>query len=129
MKLLDEHEESKLEYVNNEVKLFNKKEDLFNSQNISKWEMSQEDFDNYDLKELLGNKELAMSKILPKETTYCLSLKRNYAYHLSTLLSEYKRIQKAHSKHFKHHFLNLSARNTLLLSDVFSIVKLLTCSA
>ncbi len=115
--------------MNNELKLINKKEELFNTQNISKWDLSPEDREQYDLKDLMINKELAISKMLHKETSYCRNLKRNYAYNLTTLLNEYKRLQKVHGKLFKHHFLNLSARNTVLLSDVFSIVKLLTCCA
>lgn len=90
--------------------------------------MLPEDMEKLDKNELLSNKEWAFSKMLVKDTNYCRSLKRNYAYHLNILLKEYQRLQKVHGKIFKNHFLNLSAKHTALLSDIFSIVKLLTCS-
>jgi hypothetical protein len=115
--------------VISEIKLNTKKEELFTTANFIKWDMTPEDFEKLDKDELIANKEFAFSKMLAKETNYCCSLKRNYGYHLNTLISEYKRYQKNLAKRYKKHFLNLSSRHTILLSDIFSMVKLLTCSS
>jgi hypothetical protein len=93
---------------------------------MSKWDLSIEETDLIDKNELLNNRELALSKMLPKENQNLLILKREFGFHLSTLVREYDNLQMNLSKRFKTHFLYLSERNVDLLSTIFNMVKLLT---
>jgi len=127
--LIVEYQESKINYLNYESKLRSRKEYLFSTGNIDKWELSEEDSKTVDRNELLSNKELAFSKMLYKDTNYCTSLKRNYGFSLTSLLQEHHLYQKNLAKRFKNHFLNLPSKNTTLLGDIFSMVKLLTFSS
>ncbi len=126
--MIVEYQESKLNFLNFESKLKSRKEYLFTIGNVDKWEISEEDLKTLDRNELASNKELAFSKMLFKDTNYCTSLKRNYGFSLTSLLHEYHLYQKNLAKRFKNHFLNLPSKNTILLGDIFSMVKLLTFS-
>jgi hypothetical protein len=124
--IIKEHVSSKIDYFNNELNLAYKKQELFDSAKISKWGLQPEEIEKYPIDELLKDKQLAFNLMLPKETTICLSLRRNYAFHLTTLIKEYNRVKKIDGKHFKYHLSNLSIKNKSLFADIFSIVKLLT---
>jgi hypothetical protein len=117
------------EYVSAHIKLFNKKEELFKSGNVQKWEIPQEVMEIIDTEELKKNKEVAFTKMLSKDTQQVNSMRRNFGYQLNALVSEYSRLQKNYNKRYKNHFLHLSNKNTVLLGDVFNLVKLLTCNS
>ena len=110
-----------------DTKLKNRKEALFANGNIIDWDINEEDLKLLDKIEL-ANKEFAFSKMLFKDTNYCISLKRNYGYHLTSLIQEFNLYQKNLARRYKNHFLSLSAKNVTLLSDIFSMVKLLNLS-
>jgi hypothetical protein len=112
--------------VNFESKLKIKKEELFYSGNFLRWELSQEDMEVCDKNRLLNDKNIAFNKMLPKDTNYCLALKRNFGFNLISLKAEYKKFRKTLADRFKNHFTNLCSKNSTLLADVFAMVKMLT---
>ncbi len=60
---------SKYVFTNAETKLKNRKEDIFKaaqSNNILKWELTQEDLKKYEFKDLMKNKDLSFCIMLPK---------------------------------------------------------------
>lgn len=53
-------------YLKAQSRLELKKEELFKQGNIARWEVSVEDQKKYDKNELLKNKHLAFSTMMPK---------------------------------------------------------------
>ena len=53
-------------YYKAESKLKLKKDELFKLGNVTKWDMNFEDLKKYDKSEYLKNKDLSISKMLPK---------------------------------------------------------------
>jgi hypothetical protein len=88
--------------------------------------MHEEDLQQFDRTELLNNKTLAFSRMLPKETQRVNSIRRGYGLQLISVVDEYTRLQIIYNKRFNGHFHHLSQNNTTLLSDAFNLVKLLT---
>ena len=79
-----------------------------------------------NITQFINDKELSFQKMLPKDNVNCQIKLRNYAFNLTTLLKEYSKLQKNNAKRFKKHFLDLSSKHTIFLSDIFNMVKLLT---
>jgi len=123
--LISEYEQSKQDYMAFETKLRSKKEELFLGGNFLKWEMTLEDSKETDKAMLLKDKPLAFSKMLPKETMISHSHRRNFAFHMSALNSEYLRLLKIQNKKYLHHFKDLASRQTEFLADIFQMAKLL----
>ena len=65
-----------------------RKETLYNNKNIEKWELSKEDR-NIDF----NNKDLVMSKILPKDTAVVKEIKKYLIYYATQLDNEYLRLK------------------------------------
>ena len=65
-----------------------KKESLYNSKNIEKWELNNEDR-NIDL----NDKDLVMSKMLPKDSAIVNEIKKYLIYYATQLDSENKRMK------------------------------------
>ena len=53
-------------YYKSLTKLNHKKEELFKTGNINKWEIDKEELKNLDKEDLLKNKKLAFSKMMHK---------------------------------------------------------------
>jgi hypothetical protein len=66
------------------------KENTF-KQDMSTWGMNSMDMENKSV--LLNNKELAFSKMLPKETKRVDGLKNNYGFYLNSIIKEFERIK------------------------------------
>ena len=79
-----------------------------------------------DYTELQLNKEQALNKMCTKETREAKALKRYFGFYLSTVVNEYGRLVKNQGKRVKQHFQEMAARNKELLSDSFSLIKLIT---
>jgi hypothetical protein len=60
--LIETYEETKSEFIRNENNLLSKKEEYFNTANLNKWEIDE----SIDRSEIISNKEIAFSKMLPK---------------------------------------------------------------
>ena len=64
--MIDKTENAKNAFYKTEKYLFQKKEELFKSQNFLKWDLQQEDIKNYDRNLLIKDKELAFKLMCPK---------------------------------------------------------------
>ena len=67
------------------------KESLFKSQDINSWELNPNDMNNSSI--LLKDKNLAFSKMLPKETKKTNQLKNLYGFYINSVISEYERLR------------------------------------
>jgi len=79
-------------------KLNSSKENLF-KQDISSWGLSSYDMD--DKIKLVNNKELAFSKMLPRDKKRVDVLRKNYGFYLNSIISEYERIKDLNNKRHK----------------------------
>ena len=64
--------------------------------------------------------------IIIKETNNTKALKRQYGYICNKVVSEYNELIERQTRRFKDHFSLLAKRNTVLLADVFNLVKLIS---
>ena len=86
-------------YKNALEKLDNTKESLFKQRDISDWELSHQDIENKNA--LLKNKELAFSKMLPRDTKRVQIFKAFYGAFLNSIIGEYERLRFLNSKRHK----------------------------
>ena len=96
-------ENNKSIYVKTFDKLMAQKENLF-KQDILYWGLSLEDM-NHKL-ELLTNKNLAFSKMLPFETRKVVELRQTYGFYLNSLILEFERIRILNAKRHKNNIKN-----------------------
>jgi hypothetical protein len=80
-------------------KLYFSKENLFKQQDLSQWGLSHEDLQNKLV--LLKNKELAFSKMLPRQTKRVNMFKEFYGCFLNSIISEYERLRYLNAKRHK----------------------------
>lgn len=120
--MVEEYDVSRNEFINSDIKLKRRKEELFQSGNITKWELVNSDV---NLNELMNNRDMAYELMLPEKTNELLIAKREFAFHLTSLINSYDHYLYSSVARFDHHFKHLSAKHTDLLADVFSMVKLL----
>ena len=80
-------------------KLYFNKENLFKQQDLLQWGLSKEDLGNKLV--LLKNKDLAFSKMLPKETKRVNMFKEFYGSYLNSIINEYERIRVLNAKRHK----------------------------
>ena len=84
-------------------KLISLKENVF-KQDISTWGLSANDMENK--LQLLTNKNLAFSKMLPRDTKKVDELRQNYGFYLNSVISEFERIRELNSKRHKNNINN-----------------------
>ena len=84
--------DSGIQYTKVQEKLLNTKESLFQKQDIDSWKLRKEDKANK--MQLLSDKNLAFSKMLPKDTMKANEYKSFYGGMLNSLISEFERIRK-----------------------------------
>ena len=89
----------KSHYYKAQEKLLNLKESLFQKQDIELWHLREEDKANRI--QLLNNKNLAFSKMLPQDTMKVYEYKSFYGGMLNSLISEFERIRKINAKRHK----------------------------
>jgi hypothetical protein len=80
-------------------KLENTKENLFKQQDLTQWGLSQADLENKMA--LLGNKDYAFSKMLPKDTKRVNMFKAFYGAYLNSIIGEYERLRFLNAKRHK----------------------------
>jgi hypothetical protein len=93
------------------------KENIF-KQDISNWGLNS--FDLELKSQLLTNKNLAFSKMLPKDTKKVDDLKHYYGFYLNSIISEFERIRELNGKRHKNRVTNFIKEITESLND-FSI--------
>ena len=79
-------------------KLISTKESMF-KQDITTWGISTVDME--DKNELIGNKELAFSKMLPRDTKKVDLLRKNYGFYLNSIIWEFGRIRDLNDERHK----------------------------
>ena len=90
---------NKLVYKKALDKLESTKENLYKSQDLTQWGLSQADMENKMA--LLKNKEFAFSKMLPKDTKRVNMFKAFYGGYLNSIIGEYERLRSLNSKRHK----------------------------
>ena len=91
------------------------KENLY-KQDISNWGLSS--FDMELKSQLLTNKNLAFSKMLPKDTKKVDDLKHTYGFYLNSIISEFERIKELNGKRHKIRITNFIKEITESLNDL-----------
>ena len=90
---------NKLVYKKALDKLESTKENLYKSQDLTQWGLSQADMENKMA--LLKSKDLAFSKMLPKDTKRVNMFKAFYGGYLNSIISEYERLRFLNAKRHK----------------------------
>jgi hypothetical protein len=88
--LIQKVDTNKIIYNKSFEKLKSMKESIF-KQDFSTWGLSGIDMENKN--ELMNNKELAFSKMLPRDTKKVEALQFNYGFYLNSIISEFERIK------------------------------------
>jgi len=86
----------------NEKKLYKKKETLFDQKNVSKWKLDPTLTVTMD--NLLKNKNLAFSEMLPDESLDVLKLKMFYSFYTNKCVEEYVRLISKNKPVIKEYF-------------------------
>ena len=90
---------SKSAYIKFKEKLQKTKEALFEKQDPETWQLKDEDKQN--VVNLLKNKELAFSRMLPQDTLKLKEYKQFYGCLLNSLIAEFERIRKINNRRHK----------------------------
>ena len=95
---------SKAQYIKAHEKLLNTKETLFQKQEIDLWQLKEED--KINKLNLLKNKDLAFTKMLPNDTKKVCELKKFYGCMLNSIIEEFERIRRVNAKRHKENITN-----------------------
>lgn len=124
---LNRHNSKREDYFKSLRVLNKRKEELFNSQNYSKWELSQEEIQALD-QNSLGDRDFVYSVILKKETSKVNEKRQRLGIVSSNLLSSFFELRYNFGNRMKNHFLNMSSRHSEILTDIFELVRILNWS-
>ena len=102
-------------YTKNERYLINKKEDLFKKGDINKWDLNIQDKNNVN--DLIKDKNLIIPKILPKETSNVINMKKIYGFYLNRMIEEYERIKAINSDNHKKNLIYACERTIEIYGD------------
>jgi hypothetical protein len=92
--------ETNKSYFNKYAKnLHTKKENLFKTGDVNKWDLNKKD--SYDTIHLTQNKDYAFQVMLPKETLTLENLKQFYGFYLNSSISEYERLKEINAKRYQ----------------------------
>ena len=119
-------ENTKINFYRENNNLMNKKNSLFEDGDTSYWELEEQN-DVMNNLELLKNKELAFSKMLPNETKRVLSYRNFYAFYLNSVIDEYNRLKELNGERNKNTVRNLCKETinnfSSFNSDLIEIVE------
>ena len=107
--------------INQKKKLTNKKEELFKKNDPRKWDLGPDKDVNVDA--LLKDKNLALPKMLYKETNNVIEMKQIYGYYLNRVLSEYVRIRKLNGEGQKQNVSENAKFQTSIISELFKNIS------
>jgi sorting nexin-7/30/sorting nexin-8 len=100
--------------------LISKKEDLFKKQEIAKWELDPKE--KIDRNSLLTNKNLALEKILYKDTNAVSNQKQLYGFYLNRIISEHERMQKINAQKHLQALMSVFERQTNSLTEFITSI-------
>ena len=122
---VDNHKDN---YYKSKKNLAAKKEELFKKNDPRKWDLGP-DKDNIN-PELLKDKNIALQKMLYKETNNVIDLKQIYGFYLNRVLSEYIRIRKFNGEGQKQNVMENAKFQSSIISELFkNISDIATCNA
>ena len=93
-----------------------KKEDLFKKpQTIMKWELDPKE--KIDKNDLIKNKDLALEKIVDKETNNVNNQKQIYGFYLNRIIVEYERMQNVNAERHLKETISIFEKLTDITTD------------
>ena len=98
--------------------MIEKKEEVFKTGIINKFEIPDEILKTLDSNLLIKNKEYAFNYMFMKENENVLQMKRTYAHYNHNLLMEFNRVRKLNGEKHKSQFIRVSEKHTDILTDV-----------
>lgn len=110
--LINKTEKVRNEFMKASEKLDNRKEDLFKRQDVAHMELDPKE----DKKAILANKELAFSKMLPKESLVLDNHRKLYSFYLNSIIWEFERIKNVDSNQYRHCILEYTTKNQGILN-------------
>jgi hypothetical protein len=112
----------KNEYENHANKLLNKKENLFQSQNFSKWDV--ESGLEKDITLFKHDKKASFSLMCYKETKYIEAEKKIVVTAMNMIIEQFNKLKKYQGERAKIYFDGLKERNQTIIGDAFNLIKL-----
>ena len=100
--------------------LIKRKNELYKKNDPTKWELSTDDIKN--MSSLKDDKNLALSKILAKDTKNIIELKKVYGFYLNSIIEEYDRIKSLHSNLHKDKIIYFCNEQTNMFNDFINIL-------
>jgi hypothetical protein len=106
-------ENSKNNYTKYAKNLITKKENLFKTGDITKWDLNKND--NVDNFHLTQDKDYAFKLMLPKETLTVENLKQFYGFYLNSCISEYERLKDLNAQRFQEKIMDFNNKLSNLI--------------
>ena len=100
--------------------LISKKEDLFKKQEIAKWELDPKE--KIEKNSLLTNKNLALEKILYKDTNSVSNQKQLYGFYLNRIIHEHERMQKINAQKHLQTLMSLFDKQTNSVTEFITSI-------
>jgi len=119
------YDENKREYISYNSSLKYKKEKLFKTNDIKKFEINPEDLENIDEQSIKEYRSVAFKIMCKPETKIVEDKRRKLGVCSFALINDFVKLRNTHSRSLRNHFIELSGKNNDLLADVFGLVKLL----
>ena len=111
-------ENNKQNYYKSKRNLITKKEELFKKGDIGKWDLGPNKNLDITVETLLKDKNVALPKMLYKETNNVIYNKQIYGYYLNRIISEYMRIRKMNSSNQTNNILENTKMQTKIISEL-----------
>ena len=111
-------ENNKQNYYKSKRNLITKKEELFKKGDIGKWDLGPNKNLDITVETLLKDKNVALPKMLYKETNNVIYNKQIYGYYLNRIISEYMRIRKMNTSNQTNNILENTKMQTKIISEL-----------
>ena len=112
----------KIVYENHANKLLIKKENLFQNQNFSKWDV-EPGLEN-DVKFFKHDKKASFSLMCYKETKFIEAEKKIVVTAMNMIIQQFNKLKKYQGERAKIYFDELKERNQTITADAFNLIKL-----
>ena len=118
--LIDSREIIKNQFINENNRLTSKKEKLWQSMDITKWEIT-EDIEKIDRILLMRDKDYACSKMCTQETRVCENLRKQFGYANKNNTDELKKLVDKYCVSFLKNFKEFSDKLYPSIGDELNI--------
>lgn len=103
------------------TELKEKKELLYNTKQMNKWELPQNC--PYSVDVLLKNKTFAFEVMLGSETRSCNNIKTFYGYYLNKVKEEFTRLCSKNETNMSNHLIDTGGMGCSIFASVFLLIK------